>query len=120
VDLEMSGLLWLADGRVGAFDCGFAGPHRQWLEVAGTEGVIRVADMWGPDERAAFTIERDGREPEGGRAPGFGRIGCVPGDFSRAVVGGGAGRPDPEEAVRTLLVLDALAESAGEGREVEV
>jgi D-xylose 1-dehydrogenase (NADP+, D-xylono-1,5-lactone-forming) len=120
VDLEMSGLVWLADGRVGAFDCGFTVPHRQWLEVVGTEGVIRVADMWVPDERAAFTIERGGREPEVVLTPGYDQVACMLDDFSRAVLGGGAVRPDPEEAVRTLLVLDALAESAGEGREVEV
>jgi hypothetical protein len=29
-------------------------------------------------------------------------------------------RPDPEEAVRTLRVLDALALAAQEGREVDV
>src|SRR5262249_31916453 len=56
VDLEMSGLLWLADGRVGAFDCGFMAPLRQGLEIVGSEGVIRVPQMWLPDEQAAFTI----------------------------------------------------------------
>jgi len=30
VDTEMSGTLWFAEGRVGAFDCGFTLPRRGW------------------------------------------------------------------------------------------
>jgi predicted dehydrogenase len=120
VDLEMSGVVWLADGRVGAFDTGFTMPLRSWLEVTGTEGVIRVPQMWLPDARAAFTIERDGQAPEVVETPGHDQIACMLDHFSRAVLEGRPVQPDPEEAVRTLRVLDALARSAREGIPIDV
>jgi predicted dehydrogenase len=41
-------------------------------------------------------------------------------DFAHAVWAGRDPTPPPDEAVKTLRVLDALAQSAREGREVEV
>ena len=41
-------------------------------------------------------------------------------DFGRAARGGEPVRPDPEEAVRTLRVLDVLGRSAREGQVVAV
>jgi predicted dehydrogenase len=120
VDLETTGVLWLADGRVGTFDCGFTMPMRQWLEVVGTEGVLRVQDMWLPDEQAAFTIERAGKAPEAVTTPGHDQIACMLDDFCRAALERVPVRPDPDEAVKTLLVLDALARSADAGRELDV
>jgi predicted dehydrogenase len=120
VDLEMSGLVWLADGRVGSFDCGFASPMRQWLEITGTDGVIRAPRMWLPEAEASFAIERDGAEAEVVRVPGYDQIARMLDDFSGAALGGEAVRPDAEEAVKTLRVLDALARSARQGRPVDV
>jgi predicted dehydrogenase len=120
VDVEMSGVVWLADGRVATFDCGFTTPLRQWLEITGTEGVIQVPQMWLPDERAAFTIDREGKGIEVIETPGHDQIVCMLEDFSRAVLDGTPVWPSAEEAERTLRVLDALARSAREGRAVEV
>ncbi len=120
VDLEMTGLVWLADGRVGAFDCGFTTPLRQWLEITGTEGVLRVPQMWLPDARAAFTIERDGRSPEVIETPGHDQIVCMLDDFSRAVLERRPVQPDADQAVGTLRVLDALARSAREEQTINV
>jgi predicted dehydrogenase len=120
VDVEMNALLWLADGRVGAFDCGFTAPLRQWLEIVGSEGVLTVPQMWLPDPQAGFTVQRDGREPEAHTVPGHDQIACMLDGFSGAVLRGEAVRPAAEEAVRSLRVLDALARSAREGREVPV
>src|SRR5262249_28344571 len=52
VDVEMSGALWFADGRLGTFDCGFTLPKRQWLEVTGTKATLGAHDMWIPGEKA--------------------------------------------------------------------
>jgi predicted dehydrogenase len=41
-------------------------------------------------------------------------------DFSAAVLDDTPVRPDPEQAVKTLRVLDALAQSAREERETDV
>jgi predicted dehydrogenase len=120
VDVEMSGVVRLADGRVGAFDCGFALPLRGWLEITGTEGVVRVPDMWLPGPRAEYYVYREGRPVEEVTTEGEDQIVRMIDDFSRAVLRGGPVRPEPDEAVRTLRVLDALAKSAREGREAAV
>src|SRR5262249_15252105 len=104
----------------GTFDCGFASPMRQWLEITGTDGVIRVPRMWLPEAEASFAIEREGAEAEAVRTPGHDQIALMLDDFSRAVLRGEAVRPDPEEAVKTLRVLNALARSAEQGGAVEV
>jgi predicted dehydrogenase len=121
VDLEMSGILWFADGRTGTFDCGFVAPMRQWLEITGSEGVLRVTDLWVPPlARAAFTIERDGREPEVVAIEGEDQIARMIDDFSLAVQGAAPLNADPSEAVKTLRVLDALALAAQEERWIDV
>ncbi|MBY0227897.1 MAG: Gfo/Idh/MocA family oxidoreductase [Gemmataceae bacterium] len=120
VDVAMSGVLTFADGRQAGFDCGFTAPMRQWLEITGETGVVRVADMWLPSPRASFVIERDGRAPETVTLPEADQIACMLDDFNRAVLQGEPVRPDPSEAARTLRVLDALALSAREGRPVDV
>jgi predicted dehydrogenase len=120
VDVDVSGTVWLEDGRVGAFDCGFTLPLRGWLEITGTDGIIRVPEMWLPGPRAEFTVEPLGKMPQEITAAGADQIACMLDDFSRAVLDRTPVHPDPEEAFRTLRVLDALARSAREGRVVEV
>jgi xylose dehydrogenase (NAD/NADP) len=121
VDLDMSGIVRLADGRTGTFDCGFTMPMRQWLEITGSEGVLRVPQMWVPRPgKAEFTIEREGSEPEVITVAEADQIAHMIDDFSLAVRGFAPVRPDPSEAVKTLRVLDALAESAREEREIDV
>jgi len=120
VDLELSGIVEFADGRAGTFDCGFTAPLRQWLEITGTEGVVLVCDMWLPGQQAAFTVEREGRPPEKVVVEGEHQIVHMIEDFGRAVLRGEAIQPPPDEAVRTLRVLDALAESVRRGRPVDV
>jgi predicted dehydrogenase len=120
VDVATSGILHFRGGRVGTFDCGFTLPMRQWLEIVGTEGVIRVPEMWVPHSAADFTVERDGREPERAVVAARDQIACMLEDFGRAVHEGREPEPSPDEAVKTLRVLDSLARSAREGRVVEV
>ncbi|MGL4552569.1 MAG: Gfo/Idh/MocA family protein [Gemmataceae bacterium] len=120
VDLEVSGVLWFADGRMASFDCGFAAPMRQWLEVVGETGVIRVPELWVPGDDAAFFIERPGVPAERHAVEGADQIGHMLDGFAAAVLDGTPVRPGPDEAVGTLRVLDALARSAREGRAVDV
>ncbi len=120
VDLEMSGIVWLDDDRVGTFDCGFTLPLRGWLEIAGTDGLIRVPEMWVPGPRASFTLQREGSAAEEVVIEGADQVAGMIDHFSRAVLDGTPVQPDPEEAVRTLRVLDALAASAREQREMDV
>jgi predicted dehydrogenase len=120
VDLEMSGILWFSDDRVGTFDCGFTLPYRTWMEIVGTEGIIRIPQMWVPHKGATFTIEKEGVPPQEVVVQEADQIVCMIDDFSRAVLERVPVRPAPEEAVQTLRVLDALARSAQEEREMDV
>jgi xylose dehydrogenase (NAD/NADP) len=121
VDVEINGLLWFAGGRMAAFDCGFTMPLRGWMEITGSKGVVLVPNLWGPPQRAAFEIRREGRRgPEEVVVTGEDQIKHMLEDFGRAVLQGEEVRPPPEEAVRTLRVLDALRRSAREGKDVPV
>jgi predicted dehydrogenase len=120
VDLEMNGMLWQADGRVGVFDCGFTQPYRAWMEVVGTQGTAFVPDMWLPAARATYQVRRLAGPVEEVAVEGHDQIAQMLDDFGRAVLRGEPVHPPPDEAVRTLRVLDALALSARENREVAV
>jgi predicted dehydrogenase len=120
VDVEMSGVLEFANGGMGTFDCGFNSPMRQWLEITGTAGVIRVHEMWVPSRSADFDIDRDGQKLETVVVEGRDQIACMLEDFATAVRAGRDPEPGPDEAVKTLRVLDALAQSAREGKAVSV
>ena len=119
VDLETTGVLTFANGTVASFDCGFVHPMRQWLEIVGETGTIYVPEMWVPAGRPEFELRRDGSTIERISAPGD-QIQHMLEDFSRHVMDGTPVHPPPEEAVKTLRVLDALARSAREGRAIDV
>jgi xylose dehydrogenase (NAD/NADP) len=120
VDIEMNGLLWFADGRMAAFDCGFTLPLRGQLEITGTEGVIWTPEMWVPGKRAVSVVRRHDRPDEEIVFDGDDQIQHMIEDFGRAVLQSEPVRPDPQEAVKTLMVLDALARSAKEGKIIDV
>jgi predicted dehydrogenase len=121
VDVALSGSLAFADGGTASFDCGFRAPLRQWLEIVGTDGVLRIPKMWLPDEHAAYEVyDRDGRLREEGTVAGHDQIACMLDDFGEAVAAGREPTPSPDEATKTLRVLEALARSARDGQAVSV
>lgn len=120
VDVEVNGILWFPDGRMASFDCGFTHPLRLWVEITGTEGVATVCDMWLPEPRAVFRIEREGQPAEKVVVDESDQIVHMLEHFCRAVLEGRPVIPAPEEAVRTLRVLDALAASARTGTRTAV
>ena len=73
-----------------------------------------------PGPRAEYTVERIGKSPQEMTVAGQDQIVHMIDNFSQAVLERRAVRPDPEEAVKTLRVLDALARSAREGCVVDV
>jgi D-xylose 1-dehydrogenase (NADP+, D-xylono-1,5-lactone-forming) len=115
VDVEMNGLLRFADGRMASFDCGFTSSYRGWLEITGTEGTVVVPEMWLPLRQATFYIHREGKAAEKIVIEGEDQIVHMIDNFSRAVLEDRSVPSPPEEAVRTLTIMDALAESANEG-----
>lgn len=120
VDVEMNGILWFDDGRMATFDTGFTHPLRLWMEITGTTGVVTVCDMWLPEAQAKFRVEREGQPAETVVVENENQIVHMLEDFGRAVLENRPVTPSPLEAVRTLRVLDALAESARTGEVVAV
>jgi D-xylose 1-dehydrogenase (NADP+, D-xylono-1,5-lactone-forming) len=121
VDVEMCGILRFDDGRSASFDCGFTQPQRQWLEIVGDKGTVFVPDMWLPSPRAEYEVHMDGSSDTAVTSVGgHDQIQHMIENFGRFVLEGKPVTPSPDEAVKTLRVLDALARSARENREVAV
>lgn len=124
VDVAMSGVWTFADGRMCNFDCGFSHPLRTWVEIVGTEHVVRVPNMWIPDDRAVFQVVRQngdfGQTIEEVETPGENQMVHMVDDFAAAVREKREPYPNPDEAVKSLKVMDALKRSAAEGKEVKV
>ncbi len=124
VDVALAGVLTFADGRTASFDCGFTHPLRTWVEIVGSEAVVRVPNLWVPDDRAVYQVIRQvgdfGHTVEEVETPDEDQVVHMLDDFAAAVAEGREPDPNPDEAVKSLRVMDALAKSAREGREVEV
>jgi predicted dehydrogenase len=124
VDVAMSGVWTFADGRLASFDCGFTHPLRTWVEIVGSEHVVRVPNMWIPDDRATFEVHRQGglfdQTVDVIDTPGENQMVHMLDDFAAAVREKREPYPNPDEAVKSLKVMDALIRSAKEGREVTV
>ena len=123
VDVEMAGTLFFADGRLASFDCGFTHPFRGWLEITGTTGTVRIDDLWQPAPRAVFEVRRDGHAPgdvEVHAIENEDQIKHMLENFAAAILEKRPVTPSPEEAVKTLKVLDALSHSARTEKMVEI
>jgi predicted dehydrogenase len=124
VDVAMSGVLTFADGRTAHFDCGFTHPLRTWVEIVGTTGIVRVPNLWIPDDRAVFHVARQSgmfdEVLEEVETAGENQMVHMLDAFAQVVREGQEPAPAGAEAVRTARVLDALSRSAREGREVEI
>lgn len=120
VDTAMAGMLCFGDGRMATFDCGFTLPLRQWFEIAGTNGVITMRDMWLPDADAELELQRGEQAVETMRIAGRDQIARMIEAMGGAIRENREPSPSADEAVKTLRVLDALAKSAREGRVVDV
>lgn len=118
VDVEVSGQLAFRDGRSASFDCGFTLPYRAWLEIVGTMGTIRVPRMWSPHPRATWEVEVNGQPVVEHGIEGQDQIVWMLDELAAAVGEARDPRPGPDEAVKTLRVLDAVRRSIAEGREV--
>ena len=120
VDLRLSGVLKFSDNRTATFDCGFTLPFRGWMEIAGAEGTVRLPDMWLPPDPAIYEIERDRGQIETVSVAGHDQIVHMIEDFGDAIMEKREPQPSAEEAIKTNRVMDALAGSAREGREIAI
>jgi predicted dehydrogenase len=58
VDETFSGLLRFSDGVTAMLHCGFRAPYRTWLEVSGSEGVVRIGSPFKPAPREVIELRR--------------------------------------------------------------
>ena len=89
------------------------------MEIAGTTGVVTIPDLWQPARKASFLVRREAHVDEA-IVEGEEQITHMIENFGRYVLTGEPVKPAPEEAVKTLAVMDALAKSARTGQVVEV
>jgi predicted dehydrogenase len=117
IDEAFAGILRFPGDVVAQFDCSFALPVRQELEVLGDDGVLRVGAPWRTDWGGEVTLRRgDGTE----------RIDVPEADAYRlelenlatAVRGLGAPLLDHADALGQARALEALYRSAETGRSV--
>jgi len=118
VDVEMSGTLIFPEGGIGTFDCGFTLPYRPWMEIVGTKGSIRIPRMWLPHANATWEVELNGESSVEHSVDGHCQMVHMLDDFATAVWSERETDPPPEEAVKSLRAMDALARSVQEGLEV--
>jgi D-xylose 1-dehydrogenase (NADP+, D-xylono-1,5-lactone-forming) len=120
VDLRLNAILKFSEGRTATFDCGFTLPFRGWMEIAGTEGIVRVPEMWLPSDPAIYQVERERGKVETVSVAGHDQIVRMIEDFGNAIIEKREAAPSPEEAVKTNMVMDALLKSVKEGREIQM
>jgi len=117
------------DGMVSTFHCSFHHPRRQWAEVCGECGVIRINDFvhnTAPD--AAFELETAAAEVNAApatqtiHAPGTPEVVQMLETFSSIALGHAPVDPAwPQASLRTQIVLDALmCSAASDGASVEI
>ncbi|MGL5094510.1 MAG: Gfo/Idh/MocA family protein, partial [Planctomycetia bacterium] len=122
VDMNLSAMLWYDDERTASFDCGFDTAPRQWFEVAGVSGTIVCDDFVLPksEEKSRFWLHTaDGTAQTFELHDIVQEVRMIE-KFSGIVQSKELETRWPDEAVETMLVCEALAESARKGRVVEL
>jgi D-xylose 1-dehydrogenase (NADP+, D-xylono-1,5-lactone-forming) len=119
IDMSFHGTMRFPGDVVAQFDCSFALPRYQRLEVDGDEGSLVVESPWRTDWEGALLLHRDG---------GVERIEVPTGDayrlelenFAGAAAGTASPRIGGADALGQARTIDALYRAAEEGRAVDL
>jgi D-xylose 1-dehydrogenase (NADP+, D-xylono-1,5-lactone-forming) len=115
VDEEFTGLLGFPGDRTAAIFAGFRAAYHTWLEIAGSEGWLRVPNPFKPGPAEGLELERLGQpraiEVSGSTLLFVRQID----DFVCAVLDGAPPAMPLAESRRVAAALHALAVSAAEG-----
>ena len=115
IDETFAGQLVFPGDVLCQFDAGFRSPVRAEMELAGTEGTIRVRHPWRPEQDYPLLVTRDGRTEEIA-VPGEDRYLLEIEDLAEAVR---TGRPqrvslaDSRANVAALVALQRSAQGSG-------
>lgn len=119
VDELLVAALRFPGGALAEVDCAFQVPRRMLAEVVGTEGRIEVPMAWLPGKaESALHLERADGSVETLTFPAVDQYGIMVEEFADAAL---TGRPvllPPSDAVANMRVIDAVRQSAREGRPV--
>jgi D-xylose 1-dehydrogenase (NADP+, D-xylono-1,5-lactone-forming) len=117
-DWVFTGSLRFAGDVLGLFDCATSISGRDELEAIGTEGSLFLDDPWHCVE-AVIELRREGKV-ERIEVPGGNPYRLELEDLSRAIRTGAAPLLGRADALAQARVIEALFESAGAGRPVEL
>ena len=123
VDTTIVGLLRFPGGRLAVVEASFTSALQQTFTVVGTEGAIELPqDAFIPWEKDAWFRLRGVDQEEGSVevVPGADEYQLMVEHFADAVLGKADLESSPEESVKNMRVLDALARAAREGHPVQV
>ena len=116
VDIAFSATLRFPADVLGQFDCGIAVSGRDELEAVGEDGSLFLDDPW--HGKAPVIEVRRGGEVERVETEAANSYGLELADFARAVRGEAAPLLGAEDAVAQARTIEALYESADNGRPV--
>jgi len=119
IDETFAGQLVFPDDVLFQFDAGFRSPVRAEMELAGSEGSIRVRHPWRPEQDYPLLVTRDGVTEEL-TVPGEDRFLLEIEDLAEAVRSGRAPRVSLGFSRGNVAALVALQRSAREGRAVRL
>ncbi|QCS40950.1 Gfo/Idh/MocA family protein [Natrinema versiforme] len=120
VDTELTGVLEYADGVTGRVSSGFDTEGVQRYRIEATNGWVEVQDAFDiPEGELSLEYRIDGRHGVETFAP-VDQFRLEIEHFADCVAAGRTPRTDGDEAIANMRVLDALSESAAEGRVVDL
>ena len=115
VPLEFSGELLFDGGVSSGFYCSFVTAYRQWADISGTKGHLRVPDFVAPvtGSETAFEVNNCGviSDPSAGH-PSTAQETNMIRNFADQISSGGLNDDWPMWALKTQKVLDACLEAA--------
>ena len=123
VDVHFVGSLRFPGGRLATLEASFVSALQQTYTVVGSKGAIELPhDAFIPWEKeAVFTLRSQDQEAgERHLTPGVDEYQLMVEHFTQAILGKTQLAFSPEESVRNMQVLDALAEAAQTGRSVSL
>jgi len=122
VDMNLSAMLWFRDDRMASFDCGFDTAYRKWFEIAGTRGSLVCDDFvipWSEDKARFWVHGESGTNAEHAAPHCVQEVRMIE-NFGDAIRCGVLNNEWPNDAVATMRVCDALADSAQRGEIVTI
>ena len=122
VDVALAGVLEYPGRRFATVDCSFKATYSGWYTVLGRDGVIEVPRAFTPqrDEEAVVIISDAQGNRRAERFPGVDQYRLMAESFAAAVLAGAPVPYAPDDAVRNMRAIDALARAAARSCDEEI